>query len=1505
MISSALRNLTLTLFLSLSSVFSYGQCELFDGNGVPSLNPVWLSCFGGDYTLVVQSPNNLGAWTIDWGDGSPTENGTDLIPPASINHVYTATINSYTVTFTETSTGCTVTGTVVMEEPSNASIQIPFGGVTQSCAPATLGFLNSSTDVSGTTVFSWDFGDGSPIETYDGTNAGQIVSHTYLKGTVNCETVVTLTAENQCNVSQGSPSTATFNPIRIWDLDEANIGVSASVLCYPDTTLVFSNTTDRNCLNQGNTFQRQELWNFGDYWGLGYDSIVDWTPWPPTFPRTIDYPGIGTYEVMLVDSNFCGLDTAFMTVNITPPPTANFSVSKDTLCVDEQMTTVNLSGGGANAWVWNFGDGSGDQGTGAGNQTHSYVAPGDYTISLIANISGATAACTDTFTLEVHVLPSPNANIIVNNNNACDSMTVTFTDASIDAVSWDWTFGNGNTSTLQNPVNQFYSSPNTYNVSLAVASANGCPNTENVTLNVWESPVVNFVPASVCQNSIANFSDQSTSSLGDPIISWDWDFGDGNNSTLQNPTNTYGAVGSFDISLEVSTAHCSARDTITIDVESTPTASFTQNFPDGCTDLDVSFTNTSTGAVNYFWDFGDGSTSTDQDPTHTFTNSGSTDVTFDVMMIASTTFGCADTAYQTITVYPGTAASFTHNGLPGCAPLPVNFTNTSDPSATFTWDFGDGNGSTAIHPSHTYINATLFIDNYTVTLVATSLNGCIDSAQQVVSVYPLPDFGFASVPDSGCSPLQVDFPSVIGAVQYDWDFGDGSNGSGPTPTHIYTNTTTNDVVYDITLIAVSPFGCVDTTGGTVKVFPNPTAQFTLNATAGCSPFPIEFENTSIGATTVHWDYGDLTSSDTLDAIHTYTYTNFSENASTHTVELTVTTDRGCTDQTIRIVEVYPKVTATFVSEDQGCSPLTICTNNMSSNASSYTWDFGDGNISLVPNPCHIYVNNGLVNTNHNLELVATSVYGCTDTTRSVITVFPKPTAQFTVDAANGCHPHNVQVDNLSIGAQIMAWDYGDFNTSNTLANTHSHTYVNNGNNPLNHTLELIASNLQGCSDTVAQAIEVYPPVTASFLSDTAGCSPVSICMSNTSTNASSYLWNFGDGVLGTQTNPCHVYVNNSGQDTTFNLTMVATSVFGCTDTTTDQIFVYPIPNADFVATPSQQTYPDVTVNYINNSSVGAWDYSWEFGDGTQSTVFAPSAHDYPSWGTYTINLSVSSPFCFDTTSRTITIDPPQPIVQFYGQGQGCRPVTVQFVDSSVYVTSYFWEFGDGGVSSLENPLYTYNVPGTYTPSLTVTGPGGQATQINFDSVVVHDYSNAFFQNIPSNVFVPGAPVQFFNFSSNADRYLWDFGDGGIDSVPEPIHYYQNEGNYTVTLIANNANNCPDTLRVENAVIAKLGGEIQFPNAFTPDPNGPNGGVYDPNQFNNDVFFPIFEGVDDYQMQVFNRWGELIFETTDINIGWDGYYRGKLVQSDVYIWKARARFTNGDEITKVGQLHLIR
>jgi gliding motility-associated-like protein len=423
--------------------------------------------------------------------------------------------------------------------------------------------------------------------------------------------------------------------------------------------------------------------------------------------------------------------------------------------------------------------------------------------------------------------------------------------------------------------------------------------------------------------------------------------------------------------------------------------------------------------------------------------------------------------------------------------------------------------------------------------------------------------------------------------------------------------------------------------------------------------------------------------------------------------------------------------------------------------------------------------------------------------------------------------------------------------------------------------------------------------------DTSGCHPLHSFFTDQSTNATIWNWDFGNGFTDVVQNPNEFFFNLTNNDTVYHVELISSNVFGCRDTAYQDILVFAIPNANFTATPVNQTFPNTTVSINNASTLGSWNYDWNFGDASTDIGYNPADHSYSTWGNYTIELIVSSAFCSDTSTQDITIIAPLPIPEVYGSGYGCRPVTIQFTDSSQYVDSYYWDFGDGGFSTLPNPYYTYHQAGVYDITLTVTGPGGVTQLILIDSVEVYEYANAFFQHAPTNVYVPTEPVQFYNLSSFANNYLWDFGDGNTSTAENPEHFYSTAGTYDVTLIANNDNNCPDTIKVTNAVFAETGGTIDFPNAFTPNTSGSNGGYYDPNAVDNDIFFPVFKGVEEYHLMIFNRWGEMIFESFDEAKGWDGYYRDVLCQQDVYIWKAKVKFTNGNEESFVGEIHLIR
>ena len=1491
----------------MASIVAAAQCpQLYDYYGTPSANPEWYSCSGTNFTLVVATPQTVGAYSINWGDGGPVQTGAALMPPMTVTHLYPAAVATYTITFTEIATGCVITGSLTMEQSSSASIQIPVGGLTQVCAPHPVEFINSSTNVSPNTVFTWDFGDGSPILTFDHTNLGQTITHTYQQGTVDCETTVQLTAENTCNTLQGGASLATFNPIRIWDIDDASIAASATLLCWPDRTVTFANTTNRNCLNQGNIFQRYEYWNFGDYWGTGQDSIIDWTPWPPTFPRVIQYPGIGTYEVMLLDSNYCGIDTAFIQITIVPPPSVSLTVDPDTICVDETAFFDQTTSGGANYFQWNFGAGAGFQWTGAGDQAHTYNTAGTYTVSYAASIQGATAGCADTASVTVVVLPRPTADFTLDQDVACDSITVTITDLSISAVSYSWDFGDGSTSNAPNPPPHFYGASGTYTINLTVTNALGCTHSFSRTVNVYAPPTVGIQVANLCFGETSVFTPVIGTDPGNPVTNWAWDFGDGAVSALQSPTHQYAAAGPYTITLSVTTPYCGSTGSQAVNVQARPNASFTPVPVLGCSPMDVSFANASTGATQYLWLFGDGATANTLNAAHTYINTGVTDTVFTTTLIASSPFGCADTASVDITVAPGVVAGFSHNAVPGCAPMDVAFVNSSTGATSYLWDFGDGSTSSAVNPAHTYVNNTFFLSMHTVSLTAFSPAGCQAMVTQQVMVYPAPDFSFVAQPDSGCSPLTVTFPSVTGAVSYSWDFGDGSTGTGPSPTHTYFNSTANDQVFGVTLVGANAFGCADTATASVLVFPNPTAQLNASPLIGCHPFTAQLTNASTGASSYAWNYGDGQQSDTSSTVHGHTWYNFpGPGTISYPLSLTAISDHGCTSTSTAQIQVHPLVTADFVAPGDGCAPHAVSFINTSTGASSYLWSFGDQQGSATASPQHTYFNQGLNDATFSAQLIATSSFGCSDTIATPILVHPQPIAQFIPGLLNGCQPLNVPFQDLTIGAVAAQWSFGDGSLLDTVPGNQAHNYAHASAVTVTFSPQLIATNTFGCTDTSTAAIDVYPAIVAAFSVIGTGCSPLTVQPVNSSTGASSYLWDMGDGNTLMGSNPTHTYVNTTAVDQVRTITLTATSPYGCISVAQQTVIVSPVPQAAFMATPFTQQFPNATVTLNNTSSPGSWTHSWDFGDGSTTGLQQPGTHTYTAWGTFTITLVVSGTACSDTATQPVTITPPLPTASFLGQGEGCAPLTVQFTNTSLLAQSYQWSFGDGGTSAADNPTYTYNVPGVYSVTLTAFGVGGAVnTMTKVDSIVVRPRANAFFVLQPTAVIVPTQPVFTYNLSANADQFSWDFGDGTMSNAFNPTHYYQEAGTFDVMLIANNQWNCPDTFTVIGATTGEVSGEIEFPNAFTPG-SGPTDGQYDPMGYDNDHFFPKYEGVERYRLEVFNRWGELVFVSEDVRRGWDGWYKGAPAKQDVYVWKCNATFSDGREAVLKGDVTLLR
>jgi len=539
---------------------------------------------------------------------------------------------------------------------------------------------------------------------------------------------------------------------------------------------------------------------------------------------------------------------------------------------------------------------------------------------------------------------------------------------------------------------------------------------------------------------------------------------------------------------------------------------------------------------------------------------------------------------------------------------------------------------------------------------------------------------------------------------------------------------------------------------------------------------------------------------------------------------------------------------------------------------------------------------------YRLVYQVTDSNGCVGLDTLVIEV-EKPVAMFTADVLSGCQPLTVNFTNGSTGYTSLLWDFGDSSTSTDV--NPAHTYANPGSSLAYRTVRLEVTSANGCVSSMENNITVYPEILSDFvISEDTICSGESI-MFSTLPGAYSYTWTFGDGNNENGSNVIsHVYFNSTTAPVTYNVTLRSMSFFGCISETTLPVVVYPAPVPAFIAAPASQVFPAATVTFTNNTNAGTWTWLWNFDDGNTSADMSP-VHTYAAPGDFDVSLTVSNGVCTGDVVHTVRVLPTPPIADFDSIPSGCQPWNVAITNTSLYATSYYWDFGDGHTSNAMNPNYTYVQAGTYQITLTVTGPGGTDTESQI--VNVYPSPRAYFDVSPAKVYVNDEKVRLFNLSEGADSFIWEFGDGDTSHLRDPFHKYTKEGIYDITLHAYSSNGCYDSYTKIPSVTVEPFGDLIFATVFKPSPDGPieidelptSGDAMD-------MFFfpPIRETVLEYHLQIFNRWGTLIFETFDINKPWNGYYKGKLCQQGVYVWLVEGKYANGRPYKKAGDITLL-
>jgi gliding motility-associated-like protein len=851
-----------------------------------------------------------------------------------------------------------------------------------------------------------------------------------------------------------------------------------------------------------------------------------------------------------------------------------------------------------------------------------------------------------------------------------------------------------------------------------------------------------------------------------------------------------------------------------------------------------------------------------------------------------------------IQIIPTTVtAEFT--GLAGCEDIGLVFTDqsvvTSGNVSGWTWNFGDGGSSQLQNPNHTFVDG----GSYLIQLVASSTEGCLDTIEHEINVYAAPTVAFTST--GSCASNLTSFTNTSSDVYpltYDWNLGDGS--ANQQSTHINYNYSAA-AIYNVTLTATNSMGCIASVANPTQIFPLPVVNAGPDVTI-CPGANVTFS--ASGATNYSWDNGisngiaftpltpgiytvigtdnngcsntdnaqvlfyanpivDAGQNVTLCAGQTtilaasgavnYQWDNGAVNGAPLTPSLGSTlftvigTDvNGCTDSDSMVILVNALPTVAFSSVGSCAFSETDFTNSSTDIFPlTYDWSFGDGTPnSQTTNASHVYAGGAT----YNVTLTATNSVGCVASITNPTLIYALPIVNAGPDVT--ICPGTTVTFNGS-GAQSYSWNNG---ISNGIAFSPS----------IPSLYSVIGTDVNGCSNT--DDVEVFffdDPVVEAGMNVTL-CAGESTSL--TATGTTNYQWNQGvvNGQMFTPSLGSTVY------------TVIGTDVNGCFDSDSLVILVNPLP---LVSAGSDQIICSESTVTLQGS--GALTYLWNNGV-TNGVAFQPTAN-----GTYTVT-GTDANGCQSSDVVTISIEAPVDVNFTVNTAQGCAPLQVTFTNLSSGGSNCFWEFSDGSTAmGCGSVNHLFENAGCYDVTLTTTTALGCVSDTQLMSVVcVFPNPFASFQASPNVLTQLDPTTTMINNSVGAVSYEWDFDDGNTSTLENPTHEYSDAiANYVIVLTAISEHGCTDT--AEAVVIVEEELIYYVPNTFTPDGDGFN-----------EEFKPQFTSGfdrDTYHLYIFDRWGQLVFESKDVDYGWNGSFAGEVAQDGTYTWKIEFKSLDRDEV----------
>lgn len=1458
-------------------------------------------------------------WLWDFGDGDTSS----LQHP---QHRYNS-LGNYNVSLqVRNSKGCIQSISRLNYIKINSGVNADFTVSTPgTCRPPTpVSFTNTSTGT-GILSYQWDFGDG-------GTSVQANSTHTYTTaGTFSVKLVVR--NNNGCIDSIIKPNAITIGTV-------SAAFTSPSVICAGKSFTILNNSSPPPSSSN---------WNFGDG---SFSSDIN-----PV--KTFTTPG--NYTIKLVSNFGACADSVSKNIQVLAKPVTDFTGSNTSACKPPLTASFTQTAIGAVSYKWLFGDGDSSS---LINPFHTYTSLGNFTVTLITTNA---AGCTDTLKRDsfVRILPPQ---VTISNIPKEGCVPFSFQPAirivSTDSIAnYFWDFGDGRTSTQPNPVNT-YISPGTYTIKLFYTTTGGCADSVIVrnAIKVGERPIVSFTatPRVGCAFQSIHFKDLST---GPPADRWLWKFGDGGTSTEKNPDYNYKDTGWFTVTLIAWNNGC--MDSLKIPgfiYIKPPIAKFIDS--SGCNNkFTRHFIDRSIGAISWYWDFGDGNTSDQQNPVHTYIAAGSYLVSLTVKNDT-----CEHSTTRQVLIIAENA-SFLASDTMVCKGTVVTFSaqkSNAQNIRAYEWNFGDGIVGSNATTGHIYTKTGI----YTVQLIITDINGCSDTLRkpQYIKVTG-PTANFTSPIPAVCNNTLIQFADssfsdgIYPIKQWIWNYGDSTSDtlSGPPFQHSYLS----PGLFTVSLTVVDSIGCTDKQQkNNYLIISKPFPEFSSPDSFSCTNKSVRFINKTSGngPFNYEWTLGNNTNSIALQPVTSYaTEGDFS-------VKLVASDRYGCKDSIIKnnyIKIRNPKALFTVSDSVATCPPLVVTFTNQSQNFTRFEWDFGDGTRSTVSNPIHFYTYPGV----YKARLTITSIGGCIDTLIKTITV-RGPQGTFRYDNTGGCEPVIVGFTGTTKDIVRFIWDFDDGTVTETNDSLINHTYTRRGN----YLPKMILKDPQGCQVSVPgiDTIRIYGADAAFGFSKQVLCDSGMVQFTDSSSAndiIKTYIWDFGDGTISGLPNPSHFYK----QAGNYPVQLIVQTRRGCADTARINMPIRIVESPVIAISGDTSSCIPALVSFhgslirIDTSTIR---WQWNFGNGIYSNLQDPLPVSYAYAGNYETQLiAANSSGCADTSFHSFTAYP-IPTVEAGPNQAICFNTSTALSGSGALL--YNWspalslsctECSSPMAAPLQNTVYYLqgeNIYGCYASDsvlitvqqpLNITVSRGDTLCLGESLLLFASGADHFswtplrgldnsrsshpvakpetsvvYQVVGSDQygcftdtgFIPVVVYRFPTVNAGDDKTI---SAGTTASIEARFSGDVNSLKW-VPVTGLSCTNCPNPVasprqtttyqievKNEGGCITKddvtinvfcNNGNLFVPNTFSPNGDG-----------SNDVFYPRGKGLFTIRsLRIFNRWGELVFERINFNAndaltGWDGIFKGKQAPQDVYVYSIEVMCENQTVLTYAGNVALIR